>query len=122
VAINPARPEKTISAEFYQTEAGGEPVRDFLRKALTADERKAVGKDIRIVEYGWPIGMPVCKDLKNGLYEVRTDFSNRICRILFGIYGPRMIPFHGFIKESGETPKVDMDTALDRQRTMEQRR
>lgn len=117
-----ARPKKVISAEFYRTDAGGEPVREFLRKELAPDERKAVGKDIRTVEYGWPIGMPVCKDVKNGLYEVRTDLRNRICRILCGIYGPRMILLHGFIKKSQSTPKVDMDTGLDRQRTMEKRR
>ena len=122
VTIDPVRPKRIISAEFYRTEAGGEPVRDFLRKELLSNERRLVGKDIRAVEYGWPIGMPVCKDLKNGLFEVRTDFSNRICRILFGIYGRRMILFHGFIKKSESTPKVDMDTALDSQRIMEKRR
>lgn len=118
----PTKPKRVISAEFYRTDAGGEPVREFLRKELTPDERKAVGKDIRTVEYGWPIGMPVCKVLRNGLYEVRTDLENRICRILFGMYGPRMVLFHGFIKKSRSTPKVDMDTGLDRQRAMEKRR
>ena len=73
------------------------------------------------MEYGWPIGMPVCKDLKNGLLEVRTKLNNKICRILFGIYGPRMVLFHGFIKKDRAIPKVDMETALNRKRTMEKR-
>ena len=119
---DPAKPKKVINAEFYQTDAGGEPVREFLRKQLTPAERTAVGKDIRTVEYGWPVGMPVCKDLKNGLLEVRTELDRKICRILFAIYGTRMILLHGFIKKSQSTPRADMITALDRKRTMENRR
>ncbi len=119
---DPAKPRKIVNAEFYRTDAGGEPVREFLRKDLTPAERKEVGKDIRTVEYGWPIGMPVCRDLKNGLLEVRTDLDRKICRILFGIYGPRMVLFHGFVKKSRSTPQVDMDAALARKRAMEKRR
>ncbi len=119
---DPGKPKKVISAEFYQTDAGGEPVREFLRKHLTPAERTAVGKDIRTVEYGWPIGMPVCKDLKNGLLEVRTELDRKICRILFAIYGSRMVLFHGLIKKSHSTPRADMIAALDRKRNMENRR
>ena len=120
--VDPERPKKVINAEFYQTDAGGEPVREFLRKELTPVERTAVGKDIRTVEYGWPIGMPVCKDLNNGLLEVRTEVDRKTCRILFAIYGSRMVLFHGFIKKSRSTPRADMMTALDRKRSMERRR
>lgn len=119
---DPVKPKKVINAEFYQTDAGDEPVREFLRKELTPAERTAAGKDIRTVEYGWPVGMPVCKDLKNGLLEVRTELDRKICRILFGIYGSRMALFHGFIKKSQSTPRADMITALDRKRNMENRR
>jgi phage-related protein len=66
--------------------------------------------------------MPVCKDLKNGLLEVKTELDRKICRILFAIYGARMILFHGFIKKSQSTPRAEMTTALDRKRTMEKRR
>lgn len=97
-------------------------MREFLRKQLTPAERTAVGKDIRTVEYGWPVGMPVCKDLKNGLLEVRTELDRKICRIQFAIYGSRMILFHGFIKKSPSTLRADMITGLDRRRTMENRR
>ncbi|GIK99661.1 MAG: hypothetical protein BroJett029_38700 [Alphaproteobacteria bacterium] len=118
----PEKPKKTITAEFYRTDAGGEPVRDFLRNELTPDERKAVGKDIRTVEYGWPIGMPVCKDLKNGLLEVRTQLPDRTCRILFSIYGSRMILLHGFVKKTQKTPSRELDAALERKRHLENRK
>ena len=65
----PEKPRRTIAAEFYRTDAGGEPVRDFLQKELTPDERKAVGKGIRTVEYGWPIGMPVCRTLRTAFWK-----------------------------------------------------
>jgi phage-related protein len=74
---------KRVPAIFYRTEAGGEPVRDWL-KALTKHEKRAIGEDIKTVELGWPIGMPVTKPLGDGLHEVRTQLgSNRIARVVF---------------------------------------
>src|SRR5262249_33823621 len=72
-------PDKKIVVIFYRTEAGGEPVREWLKK-LPATEKKLIGDDIKTVEFGWPIGMPVCRPLGSGLYEVRTDLRNRIAR------------------------------------------
>ena len=60
------RPQRLVTAEFYRSGAGNEPVREWL-KTLTAEERREVGKDIRKVEYGWPLGMPVCAPLGDGL-------------------------------------------------------
>ena len=73
-----------------------------------------IGGDIRTVELGWPIGMPVCKPLKNGLYEVRTHLEDRIARILFGIEDGKMVLLHGFIKKSQKTPKGDLEIARKR--------
>jgi hypothetical protein len=74
---------KRVPAIFYRTEAGGEPVRDWL-KELSPEDRKHIGEDIKTVEFGWPIGMPVCRPLGDARYEVRTNLSeNRIARTLF---------------------------------------
>lgn len=62
---------KKINAIFYKSAFGKEPVREWLMD-LTKEERRQIGNDIRTVEYGWPIGMPVCRPLGDGLYEVRT--------------------------------------------------
>lgn len=118
----PEKPTKIIAAEFYRTDAGNEPAKAFLLKTLTKEERTRVGVDIRTVEYGWPKGMPVCRDLKNGLYEVRTQLSTRICRVLFALYGTRMVLLHGFVKKTQETPKHEMDVALDRKKALEARK
>jgi len=76
---------KKISAEFYRSVSGKEPVRDWLLK-LNRDDRKIIGKDIQKVEFGWPIGMPYSRPLGKGIYEVRSNLSdNRIARIIFCI-------------------------------------
>jgi phage-related protein len=92
---------------------GAEPVRDWL-KALDKADRARIGEDIRTVEFGWPIGMPVCKPLGHGLYEVRTTLKNRIARVLFGIVDDEMVLLHGFIKKSQVTPKNELELARKR--------
>lgn len=104
--------EKRIPAIFFRTEAGGEPVRDWL-KHLPSEDRKAIGSDVMTVEFGWPVGMPVCRSLGKGLYEVRTDLTgNRISRVLFYIdKKTRMVLLHGFIKKTTKTPDDDLKLA-----------
>lgn len=105
-------PEKQIPALFYRTESGGEPVRDWL-KGLSPEDRKRIGEDIKTVEFGWPIGMPVCRPLGQGVYEVRTNLrQNRIARVIFYIdKKSRMVLLHGFIKKTQRTPPEDVALA-----------
>ena len=104
--------EKRVPAIFFRTEAGGEPVREWL-KSLSREDRKQIGTDIMTVEFGWPIGMPVCRPLKSGLYEIRTDLTgHRIARVLFYIDKQgRMVLLHGFIKKTQKTPVQDLQLA-----------
>jgi len=106
------RQGKRVPAIFYRTEAGGEPVRDWL-KELSSEDRKCIGEDIKTVEFGWPIGMPVCRPLGDGIYEVRTSVAqNRIARVLFYIDKKgRMVLLHGFIKKTQKTPDEDLELA-----------
>jgi phage-related protein len=112
--VEPAQEKegKRIPAIFFRTEAGGEPVRAWL-KVLSSDDRKRIGADIKTVEFGWPIGMPVCRPLGSGIYEVRTTLShNRIARVLFYIdKKERMVLLHGFIKKTRKTPDEDLELA-----------
>lgn len=103
---------KRIPAIFFRTEAGGEPVREWL-KSLSREDRKQIGTDIMTVEFGWPIGMPVCRPLGHGLYEVRTSLnSNRIARVLFYVDNRgRMVLLHGFIKKTQKAPVEDLNLA-----------
>lgn len=105
---------KKIPAFFYQTASGSEPVRDWL-KDLDEDDRRTLGEDIATVEFGWPIGMPTCKSLGGGLWEVRTSLpSKREARVIFVVKDERMVLLHGFIKKTQKTPKADLDLAKKR--------
>jgi phage-related protein len=85
-------------------------------KALPyAEDRKRIGEDIKTVEFGWPVGMPACRPLGHGLFEVRSSLAhNRVARVLFYIdRRGRMVLLHGFMKKTQKTP--DQDLALARQ-------
>jgi phage-related protein len=104
---------KRVPAIFFRTEAGGEPVRDWLKGLPSSEDRKRIGEDIKTVEFGWPIGMPVCKPLGDGIHEVRTRLGqNRIARVLFYIDKKgRMVLLHGFMKKTQKTPNEDLELA-----------
>jgi phage-related protein len=107
---------KKLPAAFYRTAAGREPVREWL-KALDEPDRRIVGQDIATAEFGWPVGMPVCRSLGRGLYEIRSDISHgRIARVIFCIADGQMVLLHGFIKKTQKTPKADLDLALKRKK------
>lgn len=105
---------KKIEVVFYQSPSGKEPVREWLLE-LSKEDRQSVGSDIKTVEYGWPIGMPISRSLGNGLYEVRCNISDkRIARVIFTIIDNYMVLLHAFIKKSQKTPKEEIDLALKR--------
>jgi phage-related protein len=108
---------KKIQARFYELPSGKRPVRDWLME-LTQEDRRIAGHDIQTVEFGWPIGMPTCRPLGSGLFEVRSDFAgNRIGRVLFCIVSGEMVLLHGFVKKSQKAPPNDL--ALARKRMKE---
>lgn len=112
----PEQKKKKVPAIFYRTTHGNEPVRDWLL-GLGKEDRKAIGVDIQTVEFGWPVGMPVCRPMKDGLFEVRTNLEHgRISRVLFCFHDEKIVLLHGFIKKSQQTPKPDLDLAKNRKK------
>ncbi len=112
---------KRIPAAFYCTTTGAEPVREWL-KGLSAADRKIIGLDIATVEYGWPVGMPVCRSItsRRGLWEVRSSLTgNRIARIVFCIHKAQMVLLHGFIKKTQQTLDSEIDLAVRRKKEIE---
>jgi phage-related protein len=105
-----------LQARFFALPSGRQPVRDWILE-LGKDDRVIVGKDIQKVEFGWPIGMPSCKALGSGLYEVRSDISGgRIGRVMFCIAKGEMVLLHGFVKKSQKAPAKDIELARSRQK------
>lgn len=111
---------KRVPAIFYRTEAGSEPLRSWL-KAMDPKDRRLVGEDIKTVEFGWPVGMPICRPMGDGLYEVRTRLpGSRMVRVFFYIdRRQRMVLLHGIVKKTRATPDADLDLARQNMRKHE---
>jgi len=106
-----------LTVHFFRTPAGAEPVRDFFCSLPTAD-RKALGTDIKTVQFGWPLGMPVVRKLEHGLWEIRSHIRDGIVRLLFTVSGRRMVLLHGFIKKALRAPR-EIETARNRLRQLQ---
>jgi len=111
---------KQLPARFFESDAGKVPVREWLLSLNQAD-RKAIGDDIRTTEFGWPIGMPLCRALtgRQGLWEIRSNLAGgRIARVFFCSHGGSLVLLHGFIKKSGKTPSKELEIAEKRMRDL----
>jgi len=111
--------QPTLWVAFYRTASGREPVREWLR-GLEPEARRIIGEDIKTVQYGWPVGMPLVRGLGDGLWEVRSRLRDGIARVIFFAERDVMTVVHGFLKTSRKTPKDDL--ALARRRAAELRR
>ena len=107
-----------LDVVFYKTEAGNEPVREWLKR-LPQDDRRAIGEDIKTAQYGWPLGMPLIRKIERGLWEVRSNIRTGIARVFFTVMGSMMILLHGFVKKSQKTPQNELDTAQRRLNNLE---
>lgn len=112
--------EPVLDVRFFRTDAGTEPVREWL-KELPAIDRKTIGEDIKTVQFGWPLGMPLVDHLGGDIWEVRIRVGNRIARILFAVDGQTMVLLHGFIKKQQKTPGPELDLARDRLKLLKRR-
>jgi phage-related protein len=111
------RPEKT-PIRFYRTTTGTEPVLDWMR-ALERAERRLIGHDLARIQYGWPIGMPLCRSLGDGLWEMRRSLAgNRIARLIFFFHEQELGLVHAFIKKTRKTPPSDIALAKRRRKEM----
>ena len=107
-----------IPVYFYSTAKSVEPVRDWLR-SLPDEERRRIGMDLALVQSGWPVGMPLCRSLGEGLWEIRSTLpTKRIARILFFIHDGKMGILHGFIKKTQKTPPDCLAIARKRMKEM----
>ena len=103
---------RILSVRFYCTATGKEPVREWLIEHVSPGARKAIGTDIKIVQFGWPVGMPVVRKMEPGLWEVRSSIPEGIARVFFTVVGADMVLLHGFVKKTQATPKADISLAI----------
>jgi phage-related protein len=103
-----------LSVVFFRTGSGHEPVREWL-KGLDKDDRKVIGEDMKLVQFRWPLGMPLVKKIEADLWEVRSHLSGgRIARIFFTVGAGEMALLHGIIKKSQKTSPQDLRLARRR--------
>ena len=102
-----------LKVVFFRTESGAEPVRRWLL-SLSSPHKKAIGEDIKTIQFGWPLGMPLVEKIEPYLWEVRSRVPDGIARVLFTVDGHTMILLHGFIKKSQKTPLEDLRLARER--------
>ena len=99
---------------FTGLRVGTEPVLEWLR-GLGRGDRRAIGTDLMRVQFGWLIGMPLVRSLKDGLWEVRSTLSsNRIARLILCFHRGTLVVLHGFIKKTRKTPAEDIALAKRR--------
>jgi phage-related protein len=99
--------------QFYRTEAGGEPAREWLR-AQEAEVRQQIGADIMKVQWRWPVSKPLVDGMGGGLYEVRTTVGRREYRVLFAVEDGSVLLLHGFQKTTRKTPVREIELARRR--------
>jgi phage-related protein len=105
---------------FYCSASGAEPVRDWLM-TLPAVERRVIGLDLMRVQWRWPVGMPLCRPMGQGLWEVRCDLpGNRSARVFFCVHCETLVAVHGMLKKSSRTPAGDLELARKRVREIKQ--
>jgi len=101
---------------FYRTPTGRPVIQEWLRDFDKSD-RAILGFDLKRIQLGFPMGLPLCRSLGDGLWEVRSTLSDRReARMIF--FHDRahkaLVVVHGFIKKSQKTPRAEIDIAIRR--------
>ncbi|KVT05569.1 hypothetical protein WT97_11760 [Burkholderia sp. MSMB1459WGS] len=103
----------TLGVRFFRTARGHEPVPEWL-DALVQAERRAIGEEIKTVQLGWPLGMPLVRKMAKDLWDIRVTVPGRSARVLFTVVGDTMVLLRGFFKQSRATPSDDLDVTVAR--------
>ena len=105
--------DRPIPVRFFRLDSGREPVREWL-KDLQIEHRKTIGEDIKTVQFGWPVGMPLARKMEDGLWELRSHISAGIARTFFTMFDDKIVLLHGFVKKSRKTPTKELAIAKRR--------
>lgn len=105
---------------FYKEPRSGKmPAREWFQE-LTKPEKKKLGHDLLVLQLTWPVGMPLVRNMKNGLWELRTSLSKKEARVFFAIKQKNIIVLHGIIKKTEKTPPRELELAMKRLNIFEQ--
>jgi phage-related protein len=89
-------------------------VREWLNE-LPREDQRSIGRDIAKVQFGWPVGLPLCRPLSGGLWEVRSSLpSKREGRVFFGFHEGMLVALHAIVKKKQKTPADELTLARAR--------
>ncbi len=104
---------QACSRSFFRLDSGREPARDWL-KGLSRENLRSIGEDIKTLQYGWPVGMPLARKMADDLWELRSNISSGIARTFFTVYDRKIVLLHGFVKKTRKTPAKESAVAKRR--------
>ncbi len=107
------RREPILRVAFYASEGGRESVREWLRELDRSDWR-TIGADLETAQFGWPMGMPLIRQLDADLWEVRSRLRDGVARTVFTVEGHTMVILQAFVKKRAKAPEVELDVARRR--------
>ena len=85
---------------------------DFL-KSLSEKEREKVDYGLVLLKTQDRLPVKFVKHIKEGLYELRTEYNGNIYRVFFiSDEGKIVVLFNGFQKKSQKTPAKEITKAL----------
>jgi phage-related protein len=100
------------SIEYYQSEAGRSPVKEFIDSLDTKSKARVARTLDLLEEFGTDLGMPYAKHLEEQLWELRIRHSRNRYRIIYFLTtGQTFVLLHGLIKKTGPVPRSDLETA-----------
>lgn len=105
--------DRPLQVVFFRLDSGREPVRDWLR-SLEAETRRVIGEDIKTLQFGWPVGMPLARKMAPDLWELRSQVRAGIVRTFFTVEGRHIVLLHAFAKKSQRTPANELTLAKRR--------
>ena len=101
-----------FQVEFYETEDGRTPTREFLDSLEPKMNVKMVGLMEILEERGYSLREPYSAPLEDGIFELRAVQGSNISRALFFFYVEgRIVITHGFIKKTQKTPRAQIELA-----------
>jgi phage-related protein len=102
---------RPIPLVFWRSASGREPAREWL-STLPREDRRTIGRDIAKVQFGWPVGLPLCRPLSAGLWEIRSSLpSKREARVFFGFHEEALIAVHAVVKKARKASPEDIALA-----------
>lgn len=117
-SINGTFITRIFTVRFFANESGKKVAREWLLD-LPKEDRRIIGEDLKILEFRWPVGMPHCKPLGDGLYELRSHLvSNRIARLIFAFLNDEIVVLHAFIKKTQKISDNDLKVSKQRLRSL----